>query len=831
MVLSEFNPPWFEGEASSSEVPNPWPVGIAGHGYVIEPKLYRRSFIPVQRDTRDDTTEPGEQTLSPAGLWRRSQSDWSLGAGQEWLDEDASTRRRFRESLGVDVFTERQITLLPETEEKRSSANTNLRLLRVGTRLYVVDGANLLFSNGTGSEQNATWVTGWTTATGLPVGNILDVATTGSHIYTLGSDNSIYRSTPGTTAQTLYYNPAATVPTRIWTAIGRLFMSDGRVIYEVNSTPGEAVVFTHPDPNMVWSTMVGTPSGVYVGGNIGGNGEIRQFVVNAAGSGFDVPVVAAEFRNETVNHLAAVGQNLLIGTSSGFRYSPVDLQAAGLDYGPVVSDVGSVNEFTVDNVTAETFAWFTWTNIENGVSGLGRIRLARFAEPKVPAYASDIYQTTGGTVLSAASIGDRRYFAVSADGFWGATTNYVETGTLSTGKVRYGMLDLKVFTDLQWRTAPLPSDAQVSATMVFDTGQTISIPAQVSTSSVASSVNNLGPAFAEWGEITFTLTRGGVLTNALLLTGVSGDNASTPDAAGFAVTDINVTWHGALDNWAPGGFGKFLVAQWPNTPGNNGWALAVAPGGELQISWSNDGTATNNETSPAALGFLAGSEHWVRASLDVDNGAGGKRLVFETSEDGVTWTTLDDRTEAGTTAIFNSTATVVISDVLPFSGYARFAEVRNGATPGAGTVIANPNFSAQPAGTASFADTAAIPKTWTMNNDAEIGIVPGSDAESPTFRSWVLRAIPSPQTTQQFLVPIRLAHKVQPPWGPKRGLHSDIELEFLSQLVQNQSIVKYQEGHNAWDVHVINYEVQGVDWDATAHHMETVVVVELHSIR
>lgn len=830
MVLSEFNPPWFEGQAMASEVPATYSVAIAGHGYMIEPKLYRRTFVPVQRDSRDDTVEPGEQTLSPAGVWRRSQSDWSLGAGQTWLDEDDSTRHRFRESLGVDVFTERQATLLPTTEEKRTSANSNLRLLVAGTRLYAVDGATLIFSDGVTSEQNATWVTGWTTATGLPVGNILDIAFSGSRVFVLGSDNSIYSATIGTTAFTLYYNPASTVPTRIWTALGRLFMAAVDVLYEVNATPGESVVFDHPDPDFRWTSVIGTPMGIYAAGNNGQSGEIRHTVVNAAGSGFDVPVVAAEFRNEQVLALASAGANLLIGTSLGLRYSALAAESAGLDFGPVITSVGAVRDIVVDSVEAETFAWITWSNIVAGTSGLARVRLARFAGPKVPAYASDIYSTAGGTVLAAASLNGRRYFAVSADGFFGATANFVPSGTLSTGRIRYGMLDNKVFADLQWLTTALPEGARIFATFVAGTGATVTTTAQTSSSSTASAVNNLGPIFAEWGEITFTLERGGVITNALMLTGVLTEDATTPDHADFNTDDIAIRTCIAMDSWVPGGFGKFVVDQWPNSAGNNGWLFGVNPDGRLNLTWSTDGTATTAETTTDALGFLPGTEHWIGASLDADDGAGGRRIIFETSEDGVTWTTLDDYTRVGTTSIHNSTAEISTGGVLPWSGYMKSLELRLGPTPGIGTVIANPNFAGQPVGTTSFADTAPTPKTWTINTGAEIDVIPGSAALAPTLRAWILRSIPSPQVTQRFLVPVKLTHKFQTPHGPIRGMHPDVELEFLANLVATQAVVSYQEGNSAFSVHVLNYEVQGLDWEKVSHHMETLVIVEMLSL-
>jgi hypothetical protein len=616
-VLSELIPIFFEGQASapSEVVPAAYPVAIAGHPYFIEPREYARDFIPVQRDPQDPTDEPGEQTLNPAGLWRRSQSDWSLGAGQEWLDESESSRRRFHESLGIDVFTEREACLLPTVEEKRSSANSNLKILRVGTRFYVVDGATLIFSDGTSSEQNATWVTGWTTATGLPGGNILDITASGSHVYVLASDNSIYRATVGTTSFAgVWFNPAG-VMTRLWAGLGRLFASDGRSFYEITATPGETLILTHPDPNMVWSAFCAAPTGVYLGGNIGENGEVRHTWVKEDGTAFVVPVVAAEFENEQVHALTSVGSTILFGTSIGFRFAEIDGQNTGLPFGPVVSDVGSVRDFSIDVVDAETFVWFTWTNIEAGVSGLGRIRPSRFSEPRVPAYASDIYSSAGGTVMAVASLRDRRYFAVASDGFYGATTVRHASGTISTGRIRYGMLDTKVFTDLKWHTSSLPAGAEVFATITFNTGQTVITESQFATASTLAGAFNLGPVSAEWAEIEFTLER-------------ATDTTSCPE-----------------------------------------------------------------------------------------------------------------------------------------------------------------------------------------------------------LRAWVLRAIPAPQTVRRFLVPLRLQHKqASPRSGIVREVNGEIELEFLAALVGSQVVVKYQEGHLSYDVHVVNYQVQGQDWNDTTHMLETLCLVELHSI-
>lgn len=516
MAYSAFGPMpsgvFFTGVATapSDVVPSQYPVAIAGHPYNIEPKLYQLGVLPIRRDAQDASEEPGENTLSPAGLWRRSQSDWSLGAGQLWLDEPESVRRRFHQSLGIDVFNDREFKLLPATQEKRSSANSNLRLLTVGTRLYVVDGATLIFSNGSGSEQNATWVTGWTTATGLPGSDIKDICFSGSHVYVLGSDNSIYRATPGATAFTLFYNPTA-LGLRLWFALGRLFMSDGPTLYEISATPDETEIFTHQDPNYTISHVCGAPTGIYISGNIGSlYGELRHTWVREDGAAFVAPVVVAELLNEQINTTVTVGNHIVLGTSIGFRYAPIDGLTTGLDYGPAV-EIGPVRNMVAEAVITpdgrlDTFVWGTWSNINNGSnSGLVKIRLTRFTEPGVPAYASDVYSSGGGTVLCVASLSGRRYFGVSIDGFYGATADRVPQGTLSTGRIRYGVLENKIFSDVRWRTSPLVGS--VITDITFDNGNVVNAGVQSHAGSVSNDYSSVGPVAAEWGEITFTLVR------------------------------------------------------------------------------------------------------------------------------------------------------------------------------------------------------------------------------------------------------------------------------------------------------------------------------------
>lgn len=503
VIAADYAPLYYDSDqVTSTLVPGTFPVALAGRPYVIEPKEFRRGAIPLQKPSEDNSGEPGEQSLNPESQWRRSQSNWSLGAGQTWLDEVDADRNRFNASSGVDVFTERQVSLLPATEQKLLSGASNLRILPVGAYVYVVDGEDVLFGD-LADVEGDDWATDMTAMTGLSAGNVLDITTNGTHVFVLANNGDIYRTAVGTTAAgAVWYNPTAAI-TRIWVALGRLIAAAGRELLEVSATPGEAAIFSHPDPEFRWNDVVGTPAGLFAAGASGTRGEVRRTVVSEDGSDFEVPVVVGEFREEPVYALHAEGPALVLGTGLGFRVGVMSGNDVAI--GAVVDTPGAVRCLAAEVLNAETFVLFGWSNVTSGVSGLGRIRLSRFVEAAVPAYASDVTNAAGGTVISCASWGGRRLFASSGEGVFGSVDDLVEEGWLSTGRIRYSLLDRKVFADLTWQTAPLDGTVEVSA--VFDEGSVRNVAAQGDDNTTRSGPHTLGPTVAEWCELTFTLTR------------------------------------------------------------------------------------------------------------------------------------------------------------------------------------------------------------------------------------------------------------------------------------------------------------------------------------
>ena len=137
---------------------------------------------------------------------------------------------------------------------------------------------------------------------------------------------------------------------------------------------------------------------------------------------------------------------------------------------------------------------------------------------------------------------------------------------------------------------------------------------------------------------------------------ISGQNAwlyITNSAALNITADLDVSAQVALDDWTPAA-AQAIVGRF-NSAGTRSWMLRVTTTGNLELTWSNDGTATSAATSTVAPTVADGATLWVRVTLDVDNGASGRDIKFYTSTDGAAWTQLGATvTQATVTTIFNA---------------------------------------------------------------------------------------------------------------------------------------------------------------------------------
>ncbi|MEU6491082.1 hypothetical protein ABZ890_11895 [Streptomyces sp. NPDC046984] len=230
--------------------------------------------------------------------------------------------------------------------------------------------------------------------------------------------------------------------------------------------------------------------------------------------------------------------------------------------------------------------------------------------------------------------------------------------------------------------------------------------------------NPLSPYFGQIGRNT--PIRVSVLSGSAYLA-TSGSTstdvgATTPDASALDITgDLDVRFEAALQNWTTSGSVE-LCGKGLQSTNQQSWVLMMRLG-RLHLEWSTAGTSTLFADSTALLPGWSGRRLAVRATLDVNNGASGSTVTFYYADHiAGPWTQLGNPVvTAGTTSIFNSSAPVTVGNGWTDIGFPSpngqvYAfELRAGID---GTVVANPNFTAQAPGTTSFTDAAG--RTWTV---------------------------------------------------------------------------------------------------------------------
>jgi hypothetical protein len=209
-------------------------------------------------------------------------------------------------------------------------------------------------------------------------------------------------------------------------------------------------------------------------------------------------------------------------------------------------------------------------------------------------------------------------------------------------------------------------------------------------------------------------------TSYLELDGNPANYATTPDAAVLDITgDLDLRWEGEA-NWNQSG-AQVLLGKWEPAGNQKAYMLRLQ-NNTLVLHHSTDGFTGGifSQTLPALPKRAA-----LRATLDIDNGAGGRTATFYWAPTMAgPWTQFGDTvTISGTTATFASTAPLRVAPAdltvspqrYPVAGRVYKAEVRNGIN---GTVVASPDFTALSPGTTSFADSAG--RTWTLAGSAVI---------------------------------------------------------------------------------------------------------------
>lgn len=195
----------------------------------------------------------------------------------------------------------------------------------------------------------------------------------------------------------------------------------------------------------------------------------------------------------------------------------------------------------------------------------------------------------------------------------------------------------------------------------------------------------------------------------------------TPSTTALDITgDLDVRFDAALSNWeVPGSVqlcGKGHFAD------NRAWAL-MARDSNAHFEWSVTGTSTIEADSTVPLPVPPSGHLAVRATLDVDNGAGGWTVTFYTAPSiAGPWQQLGDPiTGDGVTSIHSNTVAVRVGDgldSLSFPGaYGRVYafQLLDGID---GALVADVDMSAQTPGVDPFEDAAG--NVWTLSPNTRV---------------------------------------------------------------------------------------------------------------
>jgi hypothetical protein len=411
-------------------------VAIGGMPFIYaiaDARPYIRQTAPYRKEQFDNQTEPGEQSLT--GWWIRSQSSFHEGTGITFYDPaliPGEGTFQFKDSRGVDVWTEGQVTLL-------SSSTTG----HVTT--------HPIESNGRSFQQlrSIQWTTGGTTYDGVLLHDGYDVDkidSTGAEThfvdYNAGADDKVYAiCDDGTTAfwvtndtgpsgklevQKKALNLSATTSgTVMFTANGitvqnavmeyvkeRIVMCVNSSVYELSSTSSSlpAALYTHSDTNHIFTSITASGSAIYVSGFSGIQSNIYKFTLNTSGAmpSLTSAITAAELpTGEIVHKIYYYLGYMLIGTSKGVRAATIDSEGS-ITYGPLIVETSQpVYDFAARN-------HFVWCAAGvDGNAGVIRLDLSTELSTLRFAYANDIFfgGATGLETTSCAFLGETERLA------------------------------------------------------------------------------------------------------------------------------------------------------------------------------------------------------------------------------------------------------------------------------------------------------------------------------------------------------------------------------------------------------------------------------------
>ncbi len=448
---------------------------------------HTRQTAQYRKQQVDQSNEPGEQSIT--GWWVRAQSSFHSGSGIKFYDPSSgeTVPYRFTDSKGVNVWEKGKVTLLKNVTQGHEMTGAiasngvvqqHMRSIKWSTftgalvhdgydvdKVKVTDPSNPVhfidYNAGAGvypvyaicdDGTNAYWITN---------------ATAGGSTKLTAYGKPLTGSSASTADEFKIFDNSQIITNGVMEYVKqRLVICADNKVYEcqplVSSTP--TLIYTHPSTSHVYTSITASGPAIYISGYNGSRSTIEKYTLASNGS---MPVltsaqIAAEMpEGEIIHKIYYYLGYMMIGTNKGVRAAKVSDQDGSIAYGPLIVET---SQPCYDFAARDRFVWCA-TSVD-GEPGLIRIDLDNEIEALRFAYANDIYYAGVTGHQTTACCFDGNTDPTTADRLMFATTYasaangavYVEdasvliaSGYITTGKIRYGTLENKVFKNLSAR--------------------------------------------------------------------------------------------------------------------------------------------------------------------------------------------------------------------------------------------------------------------------------------------------------------------------------------------------------------------------------------------
>ncbi len=456
-----------DGISQPTPIPSndPWKVDGAAYDWQIAglhfctalnaENPYERAFSRVTKDAIDQSDQPGDQSLD--GWWIRSQTDWTGGAGYEFMEPISADPipKTFHWSYGVNpwdpgkLYLHRKPSLgisipletgaAPVMAVHADSSGTEYLYIAVGAAMYRFLVSNLKTTGYTVTTLPSVYCTLPSKVEALVVAEGYLLAATAS--------DGIYRvqATPFQLFKSSIGNKISA-----WWAKDRLILAAGRHLYEKplptalvdldTLTSSTGLIVSQAETSWRWVSVTPGPRGILVAGRGATSSSISLLTLDTNGSlpTLEAPFVVAEFpSNERVLEISAyLSRFLLISTTAGARLAIIDADGT-LTYGPLLRTPFLNGKFS----TFDRFAWSSVEDAGEGRSGLIRFDLSEVSQETRVAWATDLRITAdGGEVVGQEILGQDYAAILSVDDVDGGKVARLFLSTPNSATEDYGII-------------------------------------------------------------------------------------------------------------------------------------------------------------------------------------------------------------------------------------------------------------------------------------------------------------------------------------------------------------------------------------------------------